>query len=82
MGLSIPADVSIVAWDDSALCRLVHPPLTALGRDIPAHGAHAARRLLRVIAGEETGGFQDETARLHPRGSTGVPAVKYGDGTR
>lgn len=76
MGLSVPMDVSIVAWDDSALCRLVHPPLTTLGRDIPAHGAHATRRLLRVIGGETVGNYQDETARLNPRGSTAPPAPR------
>src|SRR5690606_9305209 len=48
MGVSVPADLSIVAFDDSPLCRLVHPPLTALTRDIPAYGAEAARELLAV----------------------------------
>ncbi|WP_428961554.1 LacI family DNA-binding transcriptional regulator [Micromonospora fluostatini] len=73
MGLAVPADLSIVAWDDSPLCRLVHPPLTALGRDIPAYGAHAARLLLAVIAGQPATGTQDETAHLTPRGSTAPP---------
>lgn len=73
MGLAIPADLSIVAWDDSPLCRLVHPPLTALRRDIPAYGAHAARQLLAAIAGEPINGYQDETAQLTPRGSTAPP---------
>lgn len=73
MGLAVPADVSIVAWDDSLLCQLVHPPLTALSRDIPAYGAHAARQLLAAISGQHTRGFQDETARLTPRGSTAPP---------
>ncbi|MEV0329762.1 LacI family DNA-binding transcriptional regulator [Micromonospora echinospora] len=73
MGLAVPGDLSIVAWDDSPLCRLVHPPLTALGRDIPAYGAHAARNLLAAIAGETVGAFQDETAHLTPRGSTAPP---------
>ncbi|WP_433348050.1 LacI family DNA-binding transcriptional regulator [Micromonospora sp. CA-111912] len=76
MGLQVPGDLSIVAWDDSPLCQLVHPPLTALGRDIPAYGAHAARQLLRVIAGEPTGELQDETANLTPRGSTAPPRVR------
>ncbi|MFF3865461.1 LacI family DNA-binding transcriptional regulator [Micromonospora sp. NPDC001898] len=76
MGLQVPGDLSIVAWDDSPLCQLVHPPLTALGRDIPAYGAHAARQLLRVIAGEPTGELQDETAHLTPRGSTAPPRVR------
>ncbi|MEV4755354.1 LacI family DNA-binding transcriptional regulator [Micromonospora sp. NPDC049559] len=73
MGLAVPADLSIVAWDDSPLCQLVHPPLTALGRDIPAYGAHAARRLLALVAGGPVGTYQDETAHLTPRGSTAPP---------
>ncbi|GLY24520.1 LacI family DNA-binding transcriptional regulator [Micromonospora sp. NBRC 101691] len=73
MGLAVPGDLSIVAWDDSPLCRLVHPPLTALGRDIPAYGALAARNLLAAIGGETVSAFQDETAHLTPRGSTAPP---------
>ena len=30
MGFSVPGDVSIVAWDDSLLCQVVEPPLTAV----------------------------------------------------
>jgi DNA-binding LacI/PurR family transcriptional regulator len=75
MGLSVPADLSIVAWDDSPLCRLVHPSLTALHRDIPAYGAHAAQILLAAVAGEPAQSRQDDTARLAPRGSTGPPPV-------
>lgn len=73
MGLSVPSDVSIVAWDDSVLCRLVHPPLTALQRDIPAYGAHAAEILLSIIDGRSAGEVQDPTAQLAPRGSTAPP---------
>jgi DNA-binding LacI/PurR family transcriptional regulator len=73
MGLSVPADLSLVAWDDSPLCQLVHPPLTALTRDIPTHGGQAARQLLAVIAGEPVASVKAETARLTPRGSTAPP---------
>jgi len=73
LGLAVPGDLSIVAWDDSTLCRLTHPPLTALGRDIPAYGAHAVRLLLAAIAGERIEPCQDATATLTPRGSTGPP---------
>jgi DNA-binding LacI/PurR family transcriptional regulator len=73
MGLSVPGDVSIVAWDDSPLCRLTHPALTALSRDIPAYGGHAARQLLDAIAGKPIAGYRDETAHLTPRGSTAPP---------
>ena len=49
MGFSVPDDVSIVAWDDSLLCQVVHPPLTTLSRDISAYGALACKRLLALI---------------------------------
>jgi DNA-binding LacI/PurR family transcriptional regulator len=73
MGLRVPADLSLVAWDDSALCRLVHPALTALQRDIPAYGARAASLLLDIIDGHPARVVQDVTARLAPRGSTAPP---------
>ncbi|MFC4590059.1 LacI family DNA-binding transcriptional regulator [Sphaerisporangium corydalis] len=73
MRLTVPGDLSIVAWDDSPLSQVVRPPLTALSRDIPAYGAHAARRLLSLIAGERVTGFEDHAARLTPRGSTAPP---------
>ena len=73
MGLSVPGDLSIVAWDDSPLCSLVHPPLTALSRDISEYGAHAARQLLAAISGEKVGNVEAGTAHLTPRGSTAPP---------
>jgi DNA-binding LacI/PurR family transcriptional regulator len=50
-GLATPADVSMVAWDDSPLCELVQPGLTALIRDVVDYGAQAARRLRELVAG-------------------------------
>ena len=73
MGLSVPADLSIVAWDDSLLCSLVHPPLTTLSRDIPAYGAHAVRQLLRVIDGERVASAEGSAVHLTARGSTAPP---------
>ncbi|MCE7082508.1 LacI family DNA-binding transcriptional regulator [Streptomyces sp. ST2-7A] len=78
LGLSIPADLSVIAWDDSPLTRVVRPALTALGRDIAAYGGRAATALLTVIeegrpAGEPGVGVEEPPARLIPRGSTGPP---------
>jgi DNA-binding LacI/PurR family transcriptional regulator len=70
MGLSVPADVSLVAWDDSVLCRLTHPPLTALNRNVSAYGAHSVRRLLEVVGGADPGSYRDATPSLVPRGTT------------
>ncbi|MDT0344031.1 LacI family DNA-binding transcriptional regulator [Streptomyces litchfieldiae] len=71
LGLAVPADVSIVAWDDSALCELVNPPLTALSRDIIAYGRRAARRLRQAAGGGPVGDVQDAAPSLTLRGSTG-----------
>ncbi len=75
MGVEVPAELSIVAWDDSPLCELVHPPLTALSRDIPAYGAHAARTLAQVASGEAVGHFQEVPPVLTIRGSTASPPL-------
>ena len=60
MGVSVPGGVSIISWDDSALCELMHPALTALRRDIAGAGldrrAHAARAGGRRPPGERHGG--------------------------
>lgn len=72
--IEIPSQLSIVAWDDSPLTRVVHPPLTALTRDIAKYGAHAATRLLALIGGERGVSYEDQSPRLTPRGSTAPPA--------
>ena len=72
-GVEVPAELSIVAWDDSAFCQVVHPPLTALTRDVAAYGAHAARGRAQAAAGAEVGHYQAPTPVLTVRGSTGSP---------
>jgi DNA-binding LacI/PurR family transcriptional regulator len=59
MGVRVPGELSIVSWDDSALCELVHPSLTALRRDIAAAGAEGARRLAGLAGGSEVSDFQE-----------------------
>jgi DNA-binding LacI/PurR family transcriptional regulator len=73
MGLDVPAELSIVAWDDSLLCELVHPPLTAMRRDILGLGAEAARRLRNLAQGKPVGDFQVPPSVLIPRDSTAPP---------
>ena len=73
MGMRVPGDLSIVAWDDSPLCTPGAPAADRGGPGHPAYGAHAARQLLASIAGERIENFQDTTPRLAPRGSTAPP---------
>ena len=74
MGVPVPAELSIVAWDDSALCEVVHPSLTALRRDIAAGAAEGARRLVSLVEGAAVGNFEEAPPVLIRRGSTGRPA--------
>ncbi|WP_448316573.1 LacI family DNA-binding transcriptional regulator [Streptomyces sp. CO7] len=74
LGLSVPGELSLVAWDDSQLTRVVRPGITALNRDIPAYGRHAVRTLLTLVEEGWAEGLEDEPARLLPRGSTGPAA--------
>ncbi|MCA1220062.1 LacI family DNA-binding transcriptional regulator [Streptomyces sp. 8L] len=71
LGFSVPADVSIVAWEDSALCRMVHPWLSALTRDTLAFGRTAATELLSLLDGAPARTVQVPVPRLIERESTG-----------
>ncbi len=60
-----------MVWDDSVLCELVHPPITALRRDIAAAGAEGARRLMVLAGGGTVASVQVPAPVLTERASTG-----------
>jgi DNA-binding LacI/PurR family transcriptional regulator len=77
LGLSIPTDLSVLAWDDSPLCRLTNPPLSAMSRDVAAYGAQAARVLLDAVAGSPPATTATSVPQLVDRGSLGpVPEAR------
>ncbi len=53
LGLSIPADVAFVCYDDFEWSDLFEPKLTAAGQDVQTIGATAAALLLRRIRNED-----------------------------
>ncbi|MFE2071460.1 LacI family DNA-binding transcriptional regulator [Streptomyces misionensis] len=71
LGFSVPADVSVVAWEDSALCRMVKPWLSALSRDSVEFGRTAARELTALLDGGPAGTVRVPVPRLIERDSTG-----------
>ncbi|WP_152361539.1 LacI family DNA-binding transcriptional regulator [Microlunatus speluncae] len=73
LGVTVPDEVSLLAWDDSALCQVTHPALSAMSHDVMAYGAHAARRMFETIEGNASGAYLDSTPTLTERGSTGPP---------
>ncbi|HEY3867378.1 MAG TPA: LacI family DNA-binding transcriptional regulator [Actinocrinis sp.] len=75
LGVDVPDQLSIAAWEDSVLCRLVHPSLTALTHDVVAYGAHAARSLLDLLSGSSPGDQAEPAPVLTVRESTAAPAA-------
>lgn len=70
LGLAVPADVSIVSWEDSVLCRMVHPFLTALSRDPVVFGRIAAQELTALLDGGTARSVQVPLPELIEREST------------
>ncbi|MEV6793070.1 LacI family DNA-binding transcriptional regulator [Streptomyces sp. NPDC051320] len=72
LGFSVPGDVSVVSWEDSALCRLAVPWLTALSRDTIAFGRTAAQELASLLDGGSARTVQVPLPGLIERQSTTV----------
>ncbi|NNN33220.1 LacI family DNA-binding transcriptional regulator [Streptomyces sp. S3(2020)] len=71
LGRGVPADVSVVSWEDSALCRMVKPWLSALSRDSVEFGRTAARELTALLDGGPARTVRVPVPRLIERDSTG-----------
>ncbi|WP_033220931.1 LacI family DNA-binding transcriptional regulator [Kitasatospora phosalacinea] len=71
LGLEAPADLSLIAWDDSTLCRLTAPPLTTMTVDVHRFGAMVAEAALERIAGRSVPERWSPTAHFVQRGTTG-----------
>jgi DNA-binding LacI/PurR family transcriptional regulator len=78
MGIGVPARVSILSWDDSATCEVIHPSVTALRRDIPAAGRAAARILRELAAGGQPDSHAETAPVLQVRASSGPAPVRPG----
>jgi DNA-binding LacI/PurR family transcriptional regulator len=81
LGFAVPGDVSVVSWEDSALCRLVKPWLSALSRDSVEFGRTAARELLTLLDGGPARTVRVPVPRLIERDSTGAARDGSGAGT-
>jgi DNA-binding LacI/PurR family transcriptional regulator len=54
-GRRVPDDVAVVGFEDSAVARYAHPPLTTVRQPIEELGRQATRLLLARVAGEPAG---------------------------
>ena len=75
LGVDVPGRLSLLAWDDSALCQLAAPPLSVVSRDVPALGEEAAEALLASLRGGAPVVVHATDWRIVVRGTTGAPAA-------
>ena len=75
-GMDVPADVSLISFDDTPIVRFTHPPLTAVVQPI----AEVSARAVELIIAAEAGHSPDERlvvvpAELAVRSSTAAPPI-------
>jgi DNA-binding LacI/PurR family transcriptional regulator len=68
--VAVPADLSLVAWDDSALCQLAAPPLSAVSHDVQGLGELVGAAMAEVLAGAPVRVITAAPAVLVVRGSS------------
>jgi LacI family transcriptional regulator len=61
-GLRVPADLSVVGFDDTQIARLASPPLTTVRQPLYEMGAVALRTALQLAAGEKVASHHVELA--------------------
>jgi DNA-binding LacI/PurR family transcriptional regulator len=71
LGVTVPAELSVVSWDDSTITHLTTPQLTALRFDIRSYGMRVAHALNLVADGVPVASGPSGEVRLEVRGSTG-----------
>ncbi len=73
LGFDVPADLTVVGFDDSEIARVVWPRLTTIQQPIVEMAKTAADMLLRDLAGEEPGPMVIHSHKLVERLSAAPP---------
>ncbi|MET1016658.1 MAG: substrate-binding domain-containing protein [Leifsonia flava] len=73
LDIFVPDQLSLLAWDDSALCQLATPPLSAMSHDVQGVGELAAKSIVNAIDGRPAGMVRADRAALVQRSTTGPP---------
>lgn len=79
--ISVPAELSVVGFDDIELSRYVYPPLTTVGQSIRELGESAAQMLLSRISTPRSGAAEQRIVAPHIvlRESTGPRPDLFND---
>ena len=75
LGFDVPADLTVVGFDDSEISRVVWPRLTTVRQPVVEMAKTAADMLLRHLAGEDPGPVVTHAHHLVERLTTAPPPV-------
>ena len=76
-GLAVPADISVMGFDDIRYAAVTQPPLTTIAQPARDIGEHTMNMIMRAIEGEDIGTEVDIVPhRLVIRESTAKPAAE------
>jgi DNA-binding LacI/PurR family transcriptional regulator len=73
-GVAVPQGIALVSWEDSAICQLADPPLTAVAHNAQVVGRMVGEAILEVITGGEPQALHTAQALLVERETTANPA--------
>jgi DNA-binding LacI/PurR family transcriptional regulator len=69
-GVAVPERLSLIAWDDSTLCRLADPALSTMSVDVHQYGVSVAESVCELVDGRPVSPRMSPPARFVPRGTT------------
>jgi LacI family transcriptional regulator len=77
-GITVPADVAVVGFDNwQIIAEACRPPLTTIDMNLKQLGREAGRRLIDLIAGKSHAGVQRLPCSLVVRASCGALAGQH-----
>jgi DNA-binding LacI/PurR family transcriptional regulator len=79
LGVAVPEELSLIAWDDSTLCRLASPALSTMSVDVHEFGMLVGESVLELIDGGPVGRRMSPPARFVARGTTAPPGAESGE---
>ncbi|NUR97477.1 MAG: substrate-binding domain-containing protein [Kribbellaceae bacterium] len=76
LGVAIPEQLSVIAWDDTAVARLATPPLSVVTVDVHGLGTIVGEAILAVIQGAQPTTYQVPKPTIRLNRSTAPPSPR------
>jgi len=75
-GMRVPADISVIGFDDLSIVQYTEPPLTTIRQPMPQMGRMAMETMLELLAGSKSSHHLRVPGELVVRASTAPPKAR------